>query len=306
MIRNFLFHRVDDSPDPLWDPMRIALFDKCISYIKTNYDVVLFEELAGANYNLQKNNFATIMFDDGYKDNVLNAAPILKYYGCKASFYVVTDCINYNIPTWTHQLEYVFQKTTISNLKIDFSFLPIALHVNGLLSYTDRIDYVKRLKPFLKRINHQNRAAVLDVIFKTYNDVEFPKVMMCWDDLKNLKSVGHYIGSHTTSHAMLGTMHNENDIEAELIKSAQSIKQHLGHFPLTISYPVGSYNAHVKALAKKAGYAYGLAVNQNIFNPQKHDWFEVPRIELYNESWLKTKLRITHRLEQIKTILRYK
>jgi peptidoglycan/xylan/chitin deacetylase (PgdA/CDA1 family) len=306
MIRNFLFHRVDNTFDPLWDPMRLALFDKCISYIKANYDVVLFEDLCGANYNLQNHRFATIMFDDGYKDNILNAAPILKHHGCKASFYIVTDCIDTNTPTWTHQLEHVFQNTAITDLKINFPFLPQHLHVNGLFNYNERIAYVKRLKPFLKRVKHHERAEVLNYIFKTYHDTTFPKLMMNWDDLISLKSNGHYIGSHTKSHAMLGTMQNAFEIETELSDSAQSIKQHLGYMPLTISYPVGSYNAQVKALAKKAGYTYGLAVHQNIFNPNTHDWFEVPRIELYNETWFKTKLRITHRLEQIKTILRYK
>ena len=36
----------------------------------------------------------TIGFDDGYRDNIDHALPLLKKYGCPASFYVVTDCID--------------------------------------------------------------------------------------------------------------------------------------------------------------------------------------------------------------------
>ena len=38
----------------------------------------------------------TIGFDDGYRDNIDHALPLLKKYGCPASFYVVTDCIDNN------------------------------------------------------------------------------------------------------------------------------------------------------------------------------------------------------------------
>ena len=60
-----------------------------------------------------------------------------------------------------------------------------------------------------------------------------------------------------------------------------------------------------KQLAEKAGYKIGLAVKQNVHNPQKDDLFEVSRIELYNESWWKTRLRITNTLENIKKTLCY-
>ena len=100
MIRNFLFHRVNPKRELLWDPMDPVLFEKCIKHISTKYNVVLMEELLeDKNLMLQKN-VATILFDDGYLDNLEYAAPILQKYNCKASFYVVTDCIEKNIPTW--------------------------------------------------------------------------------------------------------------------------------------------------------------------------------------------------------------
>ena len=78
MIRNFLFHRVHPQRDKLWDPMSVDLFDKCIRYISKKYDVVLFEDLAFSDKYKSNNNksIATIMFDDGYKDNIEFAAPI--------------------------------------------------------------------------------------------------------------------------------------------------------------------------------------------------------------------------------------
>ena len=130
--------------------------------------------------------------------------------------------------------------------------------------------------------------------------------MMNWKEVAELKQAGHYIGSHTVTHCMLGTMKNEVEVKSELQVSAQRIKEELGHLPLSISYPVGSYTQDTIRLSKEAGYKIGLAVKQDIYKPASDDIFEVPRIELYNESWFKTKLRINHTLENIKSLIGYK
>lgn len=306
MIRNFLFHRVNPQRDLLWDPMDVQLFDKCIRYISKKYEVVLFEDIAHSEKLYSKKKIATIMFDDGYKDNIEYAAPILEKYNCKASFYIVSDCIDRNIPTWTHVLEYLFQHTHKDEIKIDFSFLPEALYVQEIVGKTNRINYVKKLKPLLKNIDHYDREQIMERIKSTYSDVELPPLMMNWNDLKQLRKQGHYVGAHTKSHPALGTITNEQLQFEEMHHSGNRIKEELGYFPTTISYPVGSFNKTTKELAQKAGFTIGLAVKQNIFNPKKTDLFEVDRIELYNEPWFKTKMRISHNLERIKKMIKYK
>lgn len=306
MIRNFLFHRVNPQRDRLWDPMDVALFDQCIKHISNKYEVVLIEDLVFSEHLHQKNKYATIMFDDGYKDNIQFAAPILKKYNCKASFYVVTDCIDNNLPTWTHILEYLFQFTKVADISIDFDFLPAELRTNHLSTTEERIKYVSKLKPFLKKLSHGDRAQVLQRVNETYADIALPDLMMNWDDLRALRNEGHYIGSHTITHCMLGTMNDEKEVKHELLDSGNRIKKELGYFPLSISYPVGSFNSTTKQLAIEAGYKLGLAVKQNIYNPAKDDLFEISRIELYNEPWWKTKLRISNALENLKTLIKYK
>ncbi len=306
MIRNFLFHRVFPERDILWDPMDIKLFEKCIKHLSNNYDVVRIEDLVKSGNMGGKDKYATINFDDGYKDNIEYAAPILAKYHCNASFYVVTDCIDKNVPTWTHVLEHTFQHTQFPKIDLNFEFLSPELRVSELPTKEARIAYVKKLKPFLKGISHDNRNMVLETVVHTFKDAELPQLMMNWEDLKQLHNAGHYIGSHTVTHCMLGTMDNIEEINHELKYSAERIQTNLGYFPITISYPVGSFNETTKRLSKEAGYEIGLAVKQNTYNPQKDDVFEIPRIELYNEPWWKTRLRITNTLENIKTLIGYK
>jgi glycosyltransferase involved in cell wall biosynthesis/peptidoglycan/xylan/chitin deacetylase (PgdA/CDA1 family) len=306
MVRNFLFHRVSPQRDKLWDPMDVALFDKCISYISSKYDVMLLEDMVELPDLKSRKNIATIVFDDGYKDNIEYAAPILARYSCKASFYVVTDCIEKNIPTWTHILEHSFQYTKKSNINLTFDFLPAELRVTNLRSEEERMQYLRKLNPFLKTISHVNRSLVINRVKDTFNDVDLPRIMMDWRDLVELNRAGHYIGSHTVSHSMLGTMVDQDGIKEELLLSAQMIEKYLGYFPETISYPVGSYNQTVIRLSQAVGYSVGLAVGQRQYDPGKDSIFEIPRIELYNESWFKTRLRILDIIEPLKSIIGYK
>lgn len=269
MIKNFLFHRVNPERDVLWDPMDVKLFDQCIAYINRNYKVITIEDLTGQLLDVK---YATISFDDGYKDNIVYALPILEKYHVKASFYVVTDCIDKNIPTWTYILDYLFLKTAKTEIDMNFDFINADLKVGNFGSNDLRINYVKKLKPCLKVLSHEQRNSVLDRVTVTFNDVQLPKLMMDWDDLKKLNLHGHHIGSHTVSHCMLGTMTNEDEIRYELETSAKRINKKLGFFPKTISYPVGSYNNTTIRLSKEVGYKIGLAVKQDV-SPKRRWYF---------------------------------
>jgi peptidoglycan/xylan/chitin deacetylase (PgdA/CDA1 family) len=302
-IKNFLFHRVNPERDILWDPMDVELFDKCISNIKRKYTIISVEDFTKT---LSDKKYATISFDDGYKDNIVYALPILEKHKVKASFYVVTDCIDKNVPTWTYILDYLFLKTNKTSVFLNFDFISTDLKSGKFENENLKISYVKKLKPNLKNLTHEKRNLVLDKVTEIFNDVQLPKLMMDWNDLRNLSALGHNIGSHTVSHCMLGTMTNEAEIRYELKTSAKRIKEELGFFPKTISYPVGSYNQTTIKISKEVGYSIGLAVKQDVYLPKKNNIFEVPRIELYNESWLKTSLRISHTLEKIKKVIKYR
>ena len=71
------------------------------------------------------------------------------------------------------------------------------------------------------------------------------------------------------------------------------IRKQLGFFPSTVSYPNGYCDQRVADHARQAGYKYGLAVRQEFFNPTLHNLMMIPRMELYNEPYLKVRVRMT-------------
>lgn len=305
MIRNFLFHRVHPERDSIWDPMSPSLFEKSIAHIRENYDIITAEDLLYTNDN-RRMRFATISFDDGYRDNVDYALPVLEKYKIKASFYVVTDCIKNNSPTWNYVVEYLLLHSKKTSLQIDTAYLPEHLRKSDLKSKQAKRFYAKKIIPELKKLSSEKRKKIIEQLSRKLNDVELPGLMMSWKDVEKLNKLGHRVGSHTVTHAILGSMKDEQEIEKELLLSGKEIEKRVGHFPSSVSYPIGSYNPTVIKLCKKCGYKLGLTVDQRIYNPKAHGIFEVPRIELYNEAWWKTKMRISNSLEDIKKIIGYR
>jgi peptidoglycan/xylan/chitin deacetylase (PgdA/CDA1 family) len=294
IIKNFLFHRVSDETDHLWPPMPVALFNTLVNYITRKYEVIKLEDhVISARPVSYKKQPATILFDDGYKDNIEYAVPILEKFKCPASFYVVTDCIDKNIPTWTYIVDHLLQNTGKKELQIDMDFVPGALRKSTFNNYSEKLAFGSRLKPWMKSLSNDQRRVVMTHLDIAFSDVALPaNKMMSWNDLRMMQSGGYTIGSHSMSHPLLATIQDESELSIELNQSGKRIMEELGQFPLAISYPVGSYDERVINISRQAGYKMGLAVKQQFYNTTTDDIFAIPRVELYNESLWKCKLRI--------------
>jgi peptidoglycan/xylan/chitin deacetylase (PgdA/CDA1 family) len=293
VIRNFLFHRVSDEPDRLWPPTSVSLFKSIISYLTRRYHVINLEDylLSGETPKSRKK-IAAISFDDGYKDNIKYAVPILAQYKCPASFYVSTICIDNNVPTWTYVLDFLFQNTKKTNISLERDFVPPQFRKNEFASESARLDFVARLKPWMKGLSNNNRKLLLADIQTSITDVEPPASrMMNWNDLRQMKADKFMIGSHTVSHPLLANIEDDDELVYELKESGERIRSELGEFPFTISYPVGSYNKKVMEQSREIGYRFGLAVGERFYDTGKDDLFSIPRVELGNESLLRCNSR---------------
>ena len=304
VIRNFLFHRVSDEPDAMWSPMKQPLFSRIISHITRKYNVVPLEYYLDDRQAFRdKKNIATVLFDDGYKDNIEFAAPILTKYKCPASFYIVTGCIDKNIPTWTYIVDNTFSKTGRKVVEFDYDFVPERFKKIYIKPDNITASVIKEFKPWLKRLSNVQRLSILESLAAQCNDAApAENKMMSWNEVRQLHSSGFIIGSHSHQHPMLASLQSEKEIRDELKTSAQRIKQELGFLPVTISYPIGSYDDRVINLAKQEGYKYGLAVKQHFFRTNKDNFFEIPRVELYQEPWWKVEMRMSGLYSTIKKL----
>ena len=115
-VTTFLFHRINTVYDPLWNPIKPEHFEEIIIYLKKHFEFVSLQDYLLEDFVAQtKKPLCSIGFDDGYRDFLDFALPILKKYDCPSSMYVVTDCIDQDLPPWTYMLNHYFINT--SNLQ---------------------------------------------------------------------------------------------------------------------------------------------------------------------------------------------
>ena len=69
--------------------LNVKIFEEQIKYLKKKK----FKSICFSEINPEEKNQIIITFDDGYKDNLLNAMPILKKYNFKATCFLVSNFI---------------------------------------------------------------------------------------------------------------------------------------------------------------------------------------------------------------------
>jgi len=304
-VTTFLFHRVNTLRDPLWNPIHPEHFEQIIVYLKKNFEFVSLKEYLLDDFKPNTHKpLCAIGFDDGYRDFLDFALPILKKYNCPSSMYVVTDCIDRDLPPWTYMLNHYFINTNKLSVQLDTKDFPGHLKITHWRNRAERLLFARQLNPYMKSLSNRNREIIYSEIIAGLNDVNPPhNLMLSWEELCDLKAHRCEVGSHTVSHPVLSKKLSPDELWAELKQSALTIEKNTGEFPATISYPFGAYNEEVKKAAFDAGYKIGVTVNPEPYDSSRHDLFEIPRIELFDEPFIKTKLRINKILPRILKIL---
>src|SRR5258708_18633096 len=102
----FMYHRVAVSRHDPWglavDPER---FEEQMAYVKHHRTPMSMDELV---HRLRSKtlpaNAVAVTFDDGYRDNLVNAKPVLARHGLSATLFLATGFINQNTPFWWDDL----------------------------------------------------------------------------------------------------------------------------------------------------------------------------------------------------------
>ncbi len=137
IVSSLYYHRVTDICQ---DGMTtgISLFEKQIRFLKKHYTIItlfeLQEILDKKNHPFRCKKCCLITFDDGYEDNYINALPVLKKYGCPATFFISTGMID-NELQFPHdkdlQPQLSFKKMTWKQLSTAMqSNITIGLHTH--------------------------------------------------------------------------------------------------------------------------------------------------------------------------------
>jgi peptidoglycan/xylan/chitin deacetylase (PgdA/CDA1 family) len=271
-----LYHRVlDAQSDPQLMCVNPKNFTNQIEYLKKNYQIISLSELAA---HLQAGSLpkraVVLTFDDGYKDNLVNAKPVLDNFGVPATVFVAADYIGYDKEFWWDALENIILLTNHLPpvLEIKTSNKNYVWSIDSLLSGVDKTWDIskpdcsgrhlvyKELYNIFLRSSLQERAVLLDYLYQWVGKAAASRpdyLALNREELCQMSEGGLIeIGSHGLSHSNLSCQ--PNDIKKNEIQlSKQTIEGIINRQVSSFAYPFG-YKADIKedliSFVREAGY----------------------------------------------------
>lgn len=192
-----------------------------------------------------------LTFDDGYRDNLTRAMPVLRDLELPATFFLVPGFLDGYVDPWWERLAWAF--TCATEERADFEGDVLDLACAGA-----RRTGLYRVEACLKdRDDASRRNAVEDLVsaLAPTGAYRADELFMNWDEAVVLHASGGSIGSHTMRHAILAREHADRQ-RADLRDSKARLESRLHTGVSALAYPngqVGDYDDATKDAANAAG-----------------------------------------------------
>jgi peptidoglycan/xylan/chitin deacetylase (PgdA/CDA1 family) len=258
-----ILHRVNDDSDPFMPSLPTAVFAARMAHIARHYRVLSVEELvARLQDGRVPRNALAITFDDGYRDNLTHAAPILKRLGLPATVFLVTGHIDTPHALWFDRLAMAFKTATARRMALGDG------HLLSLGTVNERLGALDTSLAYLKRLPDDERSASVERLIAALRpNPEHPKrLMLSWDEVDALRGLGFSIGAHTVTHPILSRLSADRAWK-EIHGSKAAIEKALGDPVRAFAYPNGGpddYNKTVTRLVQEAGFACALTTRRGL------------------------------------------
>ena len=205
-----------------------------MAFVARAYVVLTVEELVERmRRRAVPRNALAITFDDGYRDNLTHAAPILARLGLPATVFLVTGAIASGEPLWFDRLAAAFKQAVTPAWRAPWGeSLPLETPAQRLAALGATLGRFKRL------LNEERRRSVEQVLLTLGTGDERPlkSLMLTWDDVQALMGLGIAIGAHTVSHPILSQLTPE-EARAEVVGVAPHDRGGLRPGPARVRVP---------------------------------------------------------------------
>jgi peptidoglycan/xylan/chitin deacetylase (PgdA/CDA1 family) len=202
-----------------------------------------------------------ITFDDGYR-NVLSVAwPLLRQFSVPATLFVLTA----GRPTrlWMDRLESAFERTEVTEFQWDGLTVPLD-------SPAARERAVAWIAHQLEALGPE-REPKLDELLRRLRQPACPpsddRDLLTWDEIRTLQQAGLDIGSHADAHEPLAPVPLE-EVERRLRESRSRLEAELGPGAYPLAYPYGSWTTGVRSAADSAGFSCALTTDPGLNRPR--------------------------------------
>ena len=274
-------------------------FEAHIAYLHKRFTIISLDELLDVWQTNRLNShqsYCVITFDDGWKDNYQFAFPVLLKYRIPATIFLATDFIGTTRWFWPDHMMHLLGKArecpSGAVVRQDVSAI-LADTIGVTLSATDgTFRHVGSGDPIdLDSIIEVCKGVEVDRIQQMIArlcralDIDLPtqRVLLNWDEVREMAAKGVTFGSHSGSHRIL-TQIPLSQVKAELMNSRKTMLEQ-GIKPISVfCYPNGNFDRNIQELVRESGYRAAVGCERGSERDRPDDLFALKRISLHEDS----------------------
>ncbi len=271
------------APNRLLD-VAPAFLDLALGRIRAlGFDLVSLDEALRRTGDAAAAPFVALTFDDGYRDLVDHALPILRRHAAPFTAFITTGFADRTARLWWVELEEAIRASDRIQARIAGSSLPCASAAEKAAAF----------KTLYWRLRAGGEERLLEVIADLARQAGVDAASLVaercldWDGVRLLaREPLCTIGAHTCTHPMLAK-HEIDTVRRELEVGRRRLQEATGLPVRHLSYPVGdptSAGAREFALAAELGFASAVTTRPGMIFPQHRAALHaLPRVSLNGE-----------------------
>jgi peptidoglycan/xylan/chitin deacetylase (PgdA/CDA1 family) len=270
---------VDVAPEQL---------DRQLAFVRRWFDPIALGDLVAyvRGGAVLPRNPLLVTFDDGYRDNLDVALPILERHGIRATFFVATDYVEHRRLFWWDRVAWVIKATARTRLRLEY---PERTEL-ATGSPSAKRAAIRRVQRIVKDRRGLELSRVLDDLERAADVRLAPDeerriaddVVMTWEHVVALRRAGMDVQSHTCTHRVLQNL-DAPELMRELVASREKLEQVLGEACCAVSYPVGKAlggSPGVRRAVREAGYVLGFSNGTGVNRAGAFDPLDARRVSL--------------------------
>lgn len=275
---------------PLWKRVSKTQLDKVINTLVKYYRFVTLDEAVAmiARKIPIKPYSMAITFDDGYRNNLTHALPILQKYNIPAIIYLATANIEHRKPFWIDRLDYVLQNTNVNSRSFEIGKTMVKLDSTNRDNFEKTYKSLRVKAKAIERNDYEMLDELNDIAEqlekecgKKLEDIYEQDDWSCsvsWENIKASMSDNLEYGAHTVDHIRLSYV-SKSIASEQIRKSKYVIEKRAGLICNHFCYPNGDYNEDVKNIVKNCGFKSSVSSDYGI-NKVGGDLYALRRIPL--------------------------
>jgi peptidoglycan/xylan/chitin deacetylase (PgdA/CDA1 family) len=285
-----MFHRVRPDPGGAFRPngtleITPQFLDEILTSLKAaGIDIISMDDVHRRLMSGERGSrFVALTFDDGYRDNLEYAWPVLKRHQAPWTVYVPSDYAEGRGELWWVALELAIR---------DHSHIEVT--IDGIDHVIDCDTDEAKQAAFLTVYRHLRSSTNEDEVRHIMRELSFAngidlgalcrEACMNWDELAFLAGDPLVtIGAHTVTHPILARLSGDR-VRSELLDGARALAARLGRMPAHFAYPVGGADAAgPREFAAAAGAGFKTAVTTRpgvLFAEHAQHLTALPRISV--------------------------